>query len=138
MRGKRTPNDIRVKVMGELLTGDSVPDVARRHGINEDTVNNWLKHDAQFREIAVIKKDIASRPLLEDMVADYVQSLFESLTAQAKHASTEDFLSKQDAAGLAVLHGVMADKGFRLLSAFAGAGRRGDPGPAGGDSVTGR
>jgi len=51
----------------------------------------------------------------DDAVFDCVKSNLESLTAQAETAGEPEYVSKQSARDLAMLHGVMFDKAFRLL-----------------------
>jgi hypothetical protein len=50
-----------------------------------------------------------------------LEQLLITLTEQAKHVSEKQYVQKQQASEIAVLHGVMADKGFRLLSAIPSA-----------------
>jgi len=130
MRGKRTPDDVRAKVVAELLTGERVPDVAARHGIAERTVWLWLQTDDRFAVVCTAKKQAEeSAPDLGALVGGYLTTLLKTLTKQAEVAGTEDYIIKQPAGELAILHGTMADKGYRLLSAVAAAsGGRGNPG----------
>jgi len=51
----------------------------------------------------------------DDAVFDCVKGNLESLTAQAETAGEPEYVSKQSARDLAMLHGVMFDKAFRLL-----------------------
>ena len=123
MRGKRTPDDVRAKVLALLFTGSSVEEAAETHGLERTTVYRWLDTDAEFQQVAIAKRrEIAERETnIGELAAGYLRALLTGLKRQVEIVSTEEYLSKQSAADVAVLHGVMADKGFRLLSAAAAA-----------------
>jgi len=42
---KRYSKEIRGEVLGKIRNGQQVSAVAREHGINEQTVRNWLERD---------------------------------------------------------------------------------------------
>jgi len=95
-----------------LLTGDSVSEVAAKHGLDKSVVSRWKARipAGELQQVAT-KKD----GRLNDVVFDCVEANLESLTAQAKAASDPEYLRKQSAKDLAMLHGVMFDKSFRIL-----------------------
>jgi hypothetical protein len=68
------------------------------------------------RESQTQKKEIG------DLLLAYLRSNLEALQAQAVMFSNEQWLAKQNAADVAVLHGVMTDKAIRLLEAFGESG----------------
>jgi len=55
---------------------------------------------------------------LEDAVSGCVTANLESLTAQAKAVSDPDWIRQQSAKDLAMLHGTMFDKSFRILESL--------------------
>lgn len=53
------------------------------------------------------------------LVATYLEANLQALTAQAYVTSQPEYIDRQPAGELAILHGVMADKSVRLLEAIA-------------------
>lgn len=66
-----------------------------------------------MQPIAIIKKDRIGR-----LVFAYLEANLQALTAQAYVASQPEYIDRQPADGLAILHGVMSDKSIRLLEAL--------------------
>ncbi len=56
-----------------------------------------------------------------NLLGDYLQETLTTLAVHAKHFRNSEWLQKQDAADLAVLHGVATDKAIRLLEAAEAA-----------------
>jgi transposase-like protein len=115
MRGRRTDDTVRAQIVAGLLTGAPVVEVAAQHNVSEQTVRN-LQKAPEFREVWAEKEN--QRPNIPDLVEGYLAVLFASLTAQAQLVSTPEYLLRQPAGEVAILHGVMADKTFRLLAAL--------------------
>lgn len=111
--------EVKATALAALIAGSSVAEVAKHHNLPIQTVDRWAK-SGEMGEIGSEKKDLSER------VQDYLDTLLTGLSAQVRHASTQDYIRKQSAADLALLHGVMADKAFRLLAAAATAARNGD------------
>ena len=113
--------------MAALLAGQGVTEVARAYNLPKGTVGGW-KAEIETEQIRTKKGE-----RLEGMVFDYLTANFEALRQQAEVASDQNYLRKQSADNLAVLHGVMADKAVRLLeaaaAAAASAGTEGDQEP---------
>lgn len=125
-----TPPEVQAQVMASLLVGQSVSAVAREFNLSKSTVSA-IKARSQAQPMSPdTARDIG------DQVADYLRELLATLCVQAKHMRSQEFLDKADAQQLAVVHGILADKGFRILEAaervadFAPAGDGDSPGPA--------
>lgn len=115
---KGKPHNAKKKAaaIADLLTGDGVCEVAARYGLDKSVVSRWkAKIPAGELQRVATKKDAD----LDDTLFDCVKGSLESLAAQAKAAGDSDYLRKQSAKDLAMLHGVMFDKTFRLLEAAA-------------------
>lgn len=95
---------------------------AAKHGIPPGTVRSW---HSRTSVVATLKKDH-----LGQLAAAYLQANLQALTAQAYVASDPEYIKRQPAESLAVLHGVMADKSIRLFEALA----EGDHEPGSGSS----
>ena len=101
----------RAAVLAALLAGQSVGEIAESYQIPERTVWRW--REAKLAEIVREKKERISEKLLT-----YLDGLFETLIAQQKVFRDETYLKEQSAAEVATLHGVLCDKGFRILEAL--------------------
>lgn len=85
--------------------------VATKYGIPIGTIWSWASRTAE--PLASVKKDHIGA-----LVATYLEANLQALTAQAYVASQPEYINRQSADGLAILHGVMADKSVRLLEAL--------------------
>ncbi len=81
-----------------------------KYGIPAGTLRSW---QSRANPVATLKKDHIGA-----LVATYLEANLQALTAQAYVASDPEYINKQPAESLAVLHGVMADKSVRLLEAL--------------------
>lgn len=113
--------EIKAAVLAALLTGQSVSAVAREYKVPKTTVWAWK----QNTESPVPNNPNAKREI-GDLLLVYLRTAIETLTAQQRVFADVDWLKKQPASELAVLHGVTADKAIRLLEALGGDGE--DPG----------
>lgn len=122
-RGVAHPDETRAAVLAALLTGQAVPEVARTYHIDPKTVKEW--YEASTREPVPVQK----RPEIGELVAGYLRENLITLTEQAKVFRDAHWLNRQHASEVAVLHGVLADKSYRILEALQMAhdtGRIGD------------
>ena len=101
---------IRAAVMAALLSGQSVGDVAEEYKIPQTTVSLWK---SQVQQNNCYKKEQVG-----ELLIGYLAINLETLQKQAKVFGDENWLKRQDASSVAVLHGVMVDKVFRLLEAL--------------------
>jgi transposase-like protein len=100
---------IRAEVLAALATGESAHSVARRLGIPRTTVVRW---GAQLRTDGPQKKELG------EQVMSFLEEGITTLCAQARFTRDREWLLQQDARSLAMLHGVMFDKAWRLLGAY--------------------
>lgn len=114
MRGRKHGDEIQAQVMASLLAGQGVSEIAEQYNLPESTVREWRSTltDEQFAEIRAKKGE-----KVESLLFNYLCQILTTLEAQAKVASEREYILEQPAGELAVLHGVMADKGIRLLEA---------------------
>lgn len=84
---------------------------AAKYGIPSGTLRSWQSREAQ--PVATLKNSHIGA-----LVASYLEANLQALTAQAYVASQPEYIDRQPAESLAILHGVMADKSVRLLEAL--------------------
>jgi transposase-like protein len=113
MKGKAHTDEIRAQAQAALLAGQGVSEVAKQYQLPHSTVSRLKTALGQ-------KLDEVGRKKVRDfgeMLGTYLEANLKALTAQALVASDPKYIQKQPASELATLHGVMADKGIRLLEA---------------------
>lgn len=114
MRGKQYSDDTKAGVMAALLAGQGVDEVAKQYRISPRTASRWKAAiDGELAKLGAQKRD-----LIGELLSEYLKEVLITLTAQQRHFRDVKWLVKQNAADLAVLHGVSADKAFRLLEAI--------------------
>lgn len=114
MKRKYT-NETKSAVLAALLTGQAASFVAKEYNIPESTIKDWgakAKAGGYSTDNPSQKKDIG------DLLVEYLRANIEALRKQAEVFGEPDYLRKNSAENLAVLHGVMADKAVRLLEAL--------------------
>ena len=121
MPKKKAPSpETKAAVLAALLEGQAASKVAKDYSLPEGTVRSWrsrMRNDATpLRTVATEKRDEIGPLLLE-----YLHENLTTLRAQAVFFRDTKWLEKQDAADLAVLHGVVTDKTVRLLEALNNA-----------------
>jgi transposase-like protein len=111
-KGKPHSHKKKAAVIADLLTGDRVSEVAVRYGLDKSVVSRWKARipAGELQRIATKKGE-----QIDAAVSGCVRSNLESLTAQAKATSDPEWIRQQSAKDLALLHGVMFDKSFRIL-----------------------
>jgi hypothetical protein len=83
---------------------------AAKYGIPVGTIHSWSSRNDP---LASLKKEHIGA-----IAARYLEANLQALIAQAYVASDPDYINRQPAESLAVLHGVMADKSIRLFEAL--------------------
>lgn len=106
--------DTKAAVMAALLSGQSVNSVAREYKLPKSTVSRWKNEGVP--QNGTQKKEIG------DLLIGYLHANLAALRSQAEMFSDRQWLAKQTASDVAVLHGVMTDKAIRLLEALSAAG----------------
>lgn len=108
-------------VMAALLAGQSVSSAASEYKVPKGTVSGWKrvaqKLDEGGRTWATQKSASES---IDALLLSYVKENLVTLREQAIFFRDPEWLKRQEASQVAVLHGVIADKSIRLLEAFGG------------------
>ena len=96
------------------MAGQSVASVADEFGVSRNTVQTWRR---DLRNTNIVHQP-EKKAELGELVADYLAEILETLTAQSRFARDPEWLGRQNAADLAILHGVLNDKAVRILAAL--------------------
>ena len=113
MSGKTYDDNTKAAVMAALLNGQSVSSVAKQYKIPKGTISGWKSKAAGVGKATTQKKDE-----IGELIIQYLEANLKALKIQVEQFSNVDWLQHQNAADVAVLHGVMTDKAIRLLEAF--------------------
>jgi transposase-like protein len=114
-RGVPHSDETRAAALAALLTGQSVHEVAAAYHLDRKTVREWEAAYKRHRGEAVPPQkgtDLGGR------IAAYLDAALDTLRAQARFSADESWLRQQSASEIAVLHGVLADKAFRIIEAI--------------------
>ena len=109
----------KAEVLAAILLGESMRSASARLGIPFSTIRSWQVEDLP-RAQNVIESE--TKDALGELVTEYVRESLRTLRLQAGVFAGRDWLEKQNAADVAILHGVMADKTIRVLSAIHAVG----------------
>jgi hypothetical protein len=101
--------------MAALLTGQGVNEVAREYNLSKSVVSRIKNSLAP--EILEQLEPKNKGEQIETLLYEYLTATLQTLKKQAEIVGERKYVTKQPAGELAVLHGVMADKGIRLLEA---------------------
>ena len=118
MMTKYTPQQ-RAEVTAALLAGQAVNAVAKEYKMPKSTVSRWKMEALKGR----FDKNGVN---VGDLLLSYLQENLQALRKQAALFGDHNWLRKQNAADIAVLHGIMTDKAIRLLEAYGRATEESD------------
>lgn len=110
----------RAAVLAGVLAGKKLIEIAREQQIPESTVRLW-RDQAGLGPKAPRNAGYLAEEKKKDLgvlVGEYLDDILVSLRAQAIHTRDPEWLARQNAHDLAILHGVLSDKAVRLLGAL--------------------
>ena len=115
--------ETKAAVLAALLEGQGAAKVAADFKLPQGTVDAWR---SRMRNNPSPLHSVASEKADEigDLLVGYLHANLETLKIQAIFFQDTKWLSQQNAADAAVLHGVMTDKSIRLLEALGGPAQR--------------
>jgi hypothetical protein len=114
--------EVRAQAMAALMTGQGVREVAKEYSLPKTTVSKWKAEISEVVQEVSQKNGTQKTRDFGDMLGNYLEELLTTAIAQQRHFRDKDWLSRQHASDLAVLHGVSIDKGIRLFEAANQAG----------------
>lgn len=124
MRGKKHSDEVQAQVMAALLAGQGVSEVATQYKLDKSIVSRLKSRIPadKLQQVATKKGEE-----IESLLFGYLTETLTTLKEQAVIAREREYVIKQPAGELAVLHGVMADKSIRLLEALHQASAGSNP-----------
>ena len=114
-RGHPHSPQTKATALAALATGESVSSVARRLGISRTTATMWRDAAGLNETTGVVHEKKAA---IGEQVYAYLEESIATLDHQVRCMRDEAWLKQQSAAGLAMLHGVLFDKMWRLAAAL--------------------
>lgn len=108
--GRPHPSDVRVRVVAEIMAGDSITAVAKRHKIPTSTAKTWWAEDRPDEPTSV-----RTRERMVDELYDCSYECFEGIRATARLLQDPTWARTQEAAGLAALVAALGDRSLRML-----------------------
>lgn len=90
---------------------------AAKYDIPRSTLTTWQE------TYAIVHNPQIKKASIEVLAMTYLEASLQALTAQAYVISQPEYIERQPAGELAILHGVVADKAVRLLDALGRAER---------------
>jgi len=108
----------RSAVLGALLEGQSVSQVARTYNVSRRAVQLW--RDAAGHRRSHVSQEKQSD--IDELVAGVLEANLHAVQVLAERIATEEeWFRKQPASDIAVLSGVLTDKAVRILEAVPSA-----------------
>lgn len=122
MRGVVHPPEFRAQVLADIASGESLKSVSSRYHLSRTTLQLWSR-DAQGANRSAIQnvhetREVGQPSRMPALLNAYIEQGIATLTKQLEVTSREEYIMKQSAGSLAILHGVTADKLLRVLAAI--------------------
>jgi transposase-like protein len=118
MRGRAHSDETRAAVIAALLEGQGVTQIAEAFALPKATVSR-IKNELAPEQLEQVGTE--KRERIEDLVETHLRESLNACAAIARHAANPRWLSRQNAADVAVLYGVLTDKSIRILEAAQAA-----------------
>lgn len=113
-RGKAISDEVRAKVIAEVLAGGGVTEVSEKLKLPKQTVSD-IKNMIAPEILGQVRTEKAER--MENLIVGYLGANFKALTAICEVSSDATYLKRQPASEIAALHDGLATRAFRLLEA---------------------
>jgi hypothetical protein len=114
----RTSEETKSAIIAALMTGQGVTVVAKKYKVDKATVSRIKSKisESDLQQLSTEKKE-----KIGDLIAKYLEESLHTLSVQQAHFRDKQWLKEQSAAELGPLHGIIADKVFRILEAVEDA-----------------
>lgn len=126
------PDKVKAAAMADLVLLSPAA-VAAKHGLKPATVRQWKSRELPEQLPIDVTLVTRKKQRIGALMLEYLEASLNALTAQAYVASDPEYINKQPASELAILHGVIADKSVRLVEALQHGAP--DPAPPAGDDL---
>lgn len=115
---KRTtiPDEVKAAALADLALMSPMA-VAAKHGLKFGTVRSWKSRESPLT-LSLQHVATQKRERIVALALEYLEASFNAQIAQAYVTSNPNYINRQPANDLAILHGVLGDKAVRLLEAL--------------------
>ena len=110
-------DQIKAQALAALLAGQTPAQVSALFGIPVGTLRSWKSRQLRGEGVATVATE--KRERIGALLLEYLEINLETLKVQQIAFRNEEWLIKQSASEVAVLHGVSFDKAIRLLEGLA-------------------
>ena len=121
-------DEVKAAALAALASGESAAVVAVRLALPVGTVRGWKYRLLTGGSTGAVSAGVRDR--IGELVLQYLSESLRALREQAKVFGDPEWIGRQPAGDIAILHGVMCDKSIRILEALEGP--EPDDGAAGG------
>jgi len=112
----RYSEEVHAACVAALLAGQDITAVAGEYNVPEPTLRSW-KHRARRDGADPIVPE-TDRTEIGQLLIAYMKDVIAAMRKQTVVFGDEEYLRKQPAGELGVVHGILADKTIRLLEAL--------------------
>lgn len=113
-------DQVKAQALAALLAGQAPSEVSRLFNIPVGTLRSWKSRQQHGENVAIVATE--KRERIGALLLEYLEISLETLKIQQLAFRNEEWLYKQSASEIAVLHGVSFDKAVRLLEGLADEG----------------
>ena len=109
--------EFKAQVIADILLGtSSLKQISEKHNIPYNTVLTWNSRIVKHSELAIIEMDeMEVKKHIGDYLLEILQSNLDAQVAQLKVFADEEWLKRQSAQEIGVLHGILHDKASRMI-----------------------
>jgi transposase-like protein len=118
VKGKAHTDEVRAQVIAALLAGQGVSEVARAYKVPKATVSR-IKNELTPKQLEQIGTE--KRERIGDLIEGHLSESLKAAATIARKTNDDAWLTKQNAADIAVFYGVLTDKAVRILEAAESA-----------------
>ena len=113
-------DELKAQVIADLLIGTAtIKQIADKHNVPYSTVTTWNNRLVKNSEMAVIETDETQiKKRIGDLLLEILEVNLETQIAQLRHFADKEWLMKQSASEIGILHGIQVDKAVRMISIF--------------------
>ena len=109
-------DEVRARCLAALNAGDSPAAVSAQYNVPAATLRSWKARAAQAGATPLVSEE--KRLCMGDLLVGYLTEVVTALRKQAVVGGDAEYLKKQSAADLAVLHREFGDRLVRILEAL--------------------
>ena len=114
------PDEVKAAALADLVFMAPAA-VAAKYGLKRSTVNGWKSLERPGSDLLTMGDATlisVKKQRIGALMLEYLEASLNALAAQAYVTSDPNYIAKQPADQLAILHGVIADKSIRLVEAL--------------------